>query len=200
MLARLTTEDLYTFPTKTASINNDSPITTRSISKAATTNVPGQVPTRVMSEFPRPNIGLRGVVKVEEEPVQFKKLALRGTLTDSTIGHVAIVVPGPGLKKAQKVKRPKTLPKKRPVRGNFKVQLGTSRSSASANKVWFFLRARHEDLLENLKPTFQKVKIDGGGTLYRIQVGPFKSWRAAQRMCETIKQRAVNCLPVSGNG
>ncbi len=206
MLARLTTADLYTFPTKTASINDDSPIATSSISKATLTSNPARKSRRVISEFARPNpnqnpdLGLRGVAKVEKQPVQYKKLTLRGTLTDPASGRVAIVVPGPGLKKAQKSKRPKTLPKKRVVRGNFKVQLGTSRTSSRANKVWFFLRAQHEDLLENLKPTFQKVKIDGGGILYRIQVGPFKSWRAAQRMCEAIKQRAVNCFPVSGNG
>ncbi len=207
MLARLTTADLYTFPTRTASVNDDSPITTSSISKATTTNNPARKSRRVIAEFARPNsnpnpdpdLGLRGVKKVEKQPVQYKKLALRGTLTDSASGRVAIIVPGPGLKKAQKAKRPKVLPKKRAVRGNFKVQLGTSRTSARANKVWFFLRAQHEDLLEKLKPTFQKVKLDDGGTLYRIQVGPFKSWASAQRMCEAIKQRAVNCFPVSGN-
>ncbi len=200
MLARLTTEDLYTFPTKTALINDESPITTSSISKAASTSNPEGTATRVISEFSIPSLGLRGVVKAEAEPVEYKKLALRGTLTNSASGRVAIVVPGPGLKKAQKAIRPKTLPKKRPASGNFKVQLGTSRSSDRANKIWFFLRAQNQDLLENLKPSFEKITIDDGGILYRIQVGPFKSWRAAERMCREIKKRAVNCFPVSGNG
>jgi len=200
MLARLTTEELYTFPTKTASINDDSPIATGSISKAAATSNQDRKSTRVISEFLRPNLGLRGVVKLEGEPVEYKKLALRGTLTNPVSGRIAIVVPGPGLKKAQKAIRPKVLPKRRSARGNFKVQLGTSRSSARANKVWFFLRAQNEDLLENLKPTFQKIKLGGGRMLYRIQVGPFKTWSAAERMCQAIKKRAVNCFPVSGNG
>ncbi len=200
MLARLTTENLYSFPTKTASVNDDSPITTSSISKAAATSNPDRKAMRVISEFPRPNLGLRGVVKVEAEPVEYKKLALRGTLTNPASARVAIIVPGPGLKKAQKVRRPKTVPKRRQARGKFKVQLGTSRSTARANKVWFFLRAQHEDLLDSLKPTFQKVKLGDGGTLYRIQVGPFKTWAAAEQMCQAIKKRAVNCFPVSGSG
>ena len=200
MLARLTTDDLYTFPTKTASKNDNSPIITSSISKATATSNQDRKSTSVVSEFPRPDLGLRGVVKVKAEPVEYKKLALRGSLTDPTSGRVAIVVPGPDLEKAQKVKRLKTLPKKRTPRGNFKVQLGTSRSSVKASKVWFFLRAQNEDLLEKLKPTFQKIKLGDGEILYRIQVGPFKTWTAAQRMCQAIKKRAVNCFPVSDNG
>ncbi len=200
MLARLTTEDLYTFPTRTALINDEGPITTSSISKAASTGEPEGGATRVISEFSIPNLGLRGVVKAEAEPVEYKKLALRGTLTNPVSGRVAIIVPGPGLKKAQQATRPKNLPKKRPASGKFKVQLGTSRSSTGANKIWFFLRAQNQDLLKNLKPTFEKITIDDGGVLYRIQVGPFRSWRAAERMCRAIKKRAVNCFPVSGNG
>lgn len=200
MLARLTTEDLYTFPTKNALINDDSPITTSSISKAASTNNPDGSSARVISEFSIPNLGLRGVVKAESEPMEYKNLALRGTLTNPASARPAIVVPGPGMKKAQKTIGPKTLKKRPQASGNFKVQLGTSRSSARANNIWSFLRAQNQDLLENLKPSFEKVKIDDGGVLYRIQVGPFKSWRAAERMCRAIKKRAVNCFPVSSNG
>ena len=199
MLARLTTENLYSFSPSSAAIIDDSPIITGSISKAAATKPTGKSP-RVISEFSRPDLGLRGMAKVKKEPVQYKKLALRGTLTEPSVGSVAIVVPGPGLKKAQKTNPVKALPKKRSVPGIFKVQLGTSDSSARANKVWFFLRAQNEDLLKNLKPTFERVDLGQRGILYRIQAGPLKSRQAAERLCRVIKTRAVNCFPISGNG
>lgn len=196
MLARLTTEDLYTFPTKTASTLDTSPTVTASIPKNAATGQPVLTDTRVISDFERLDMKLRGMVKVEPQPVTFKKLALRGTLTTSSPGSVALLVPGPGFRKAQQGRRTLSLPKKKPQRAHYKVQLGTSKNSDKARKIWFFLRAQHADLLKNLNPSFPRINLGDRGYLYRIQVGPFKTRQAANRLCNIIKERAVNCFLV----
>ncbi len=205
MLARLTTEDLYTFPTATGLPSNGSPTVTGSIPPGAARRdtVENTNQLNVINDIN--NLRLRSFVEVKKEPVQYKKLALRGSVTNAPIGRVAVIVPGPGLNAAKRGKRSAPIPRKKPApastkaRSKFKVQLGVSKTSAQANKVWFFLRAQHEDVLGQLRPTFQRVNLGKRGVLYRIQVGPFKSRLAADRLCKTIKERAVNCFPVDTN-
>lgn len=207
MLARLTTENLYTFPSGMASLPDGSPAVTGSIPRNAATQSLSGKSSRVIGENQSQKLGLRGFVEVETQPVQYKKLALRGTLNSASLGRVSLVVPGPGLKEAQSISNRLTpLPRKRPVRsrnkparGNFRVQLGISKTSAKANKIWFFLRAQNEDLLKDLTPVFQRVNLGTRGILYRIQVGPFRSRQAADQLCEIIKERAVNCFTVGIN-
>jgi len=196
MLARLTTENLYSFSAVTPPLIDDSPAITGSIPPTVMRKNLRNENTRPVQNNNSQYLGLRGVVEVEDKPVRYKKLALRGTLTSSTNGRVALIVPGPGLKRAQRASRSSLSSTKKPKHRTYKVQLGTSKTSASANKIWFFLRAQNEDLLKSLKPTFQRVKLNKGGILYRIQVGPFKSRQAAKRLCTAIEKRAVNCFPV----
>jgi len=199
MLARLTTKSLYTFAEATAAAPGSSPDVTGSLPQNGADE--GQISraSPVISGFQRPEPLLRGLVE-PETPKKYTRLALRGSLSGISAGRVAIVVPGPGLQRAQRATRVKPVAKKRPAKGKYKAQLGISPTSDKAKKTWFFLRAQHADLLENLKPTFQRVNLGKRGVAYRIQVGPFKTLKAATRLCNAIIERAVNCFPVAKQG
>jgi lipoprotein NlpI len=199
MLARLTTEELYSFAAGTEPQSDGSPVVTGSISKQAVGENLDKT-TRIISDFIPLNLKLRGSFEAKREVVQYRKFALRGSLTNAFDSRVALVVPGPGLKKTQRRAQKKASPVKQPAHGSFKVQLATSNSNAKANKIWFFLKAQNKDLLQNLKPSFQRVNLGNRGFLYRLQVGPFTSRQAAKRLCQAIQERAVNCFTVERNG
>ena len=206
MLARLVSDDLYSFSSEKLVIATSEPTVTGSIPQSAHTGDASVITPGVNSDYQQQGLRLRSFVEVETQPIRYKKLALRGALENTSIGQVALIVPGPGLKEAQRGRYTKPLPRKKPRRkklkphGIYKAQLGISKTSSHANKTWFFLRAQHGDLLEHLKPTFQRVHLGKRGIRYRIQVGPFKSMQAADHLCKAIKERAINCFPIGNEG
>ncbi len=200
MLARLTSEELYAFAARTEPQFDGSPVVTGSIpNQAVVENLDKS--TRIVSDFIPWKLKLRGSLEAKREVVRYKKFALRGSLTNASDGRIARLVPGYGLKKLQKRRAlKKTSPLKRPAHRSFKVQLATSNSNAKANRIWLFLKAQNEDLLQNLKPSFQRVNLGDRGFLYRLQVGPFSSLPTAKRLCQTMKEQAVNCFTVESSG
>jgi len=199
MLVRLTTEELYSFASKVEPQFDGSPAVTGSIPKQAVRENLDKT-TRIVSDFIPWKLKLRGSFEAKREGVQYRKFALRGSLTNVSDARVLRVVPVSGLKKAHRKSQRKASPIKKPEHVSFKVQLATSNNNAKANKIWVFLKGQNEDLLQNLKPFFQRVNLGKRGFLYRLQVGPFASRQAANRLCQAIQKRAVNCFTVENNG
>jgi len=199
MLARLTTEQLYAFAARTEPQFDGSPMVTGSIPKQAVGENLDKT-TRIVSDFIPLRLKLRGSLEARREVVQYKKFALRGSLSNVLDARVVSAVPRFGLKKAQTRTQKKASPVKRPEHESFKVQLATSKSTANANKIWVFLKAQNEELFQNLKPSFQRISLGARGVLYRLQVGPFNSQQAANRLCQTMKEQAVNCFTVESSG
>lgn len=222
ILARLTTNDLYSFPAQKRALKTEvattstptptaitrSPVTTAAIDvKQSKSRLPSKS-NLVLSEFERLDLKMAGQTNDQPKPVRYGKLALRGKFGTSSLGSVAVVVPGPGLKKVTepvKVIRVLPLPKpnlrrlarqKRGLKGMYLAQLGAGNSQDNAEKMWFLLKIQHKDLLKPLKSNIERVDLGAQGVFYRVQAGPFKSQDSAEILCTKIKKRGVNCFSV----
>lgn len=68
----------------------------------------------------------------------------------------------------------------------FRVQLGAMSSLAGAQKLWQQLNANRGDLFEGYQPIFEEIE-QPGGSIVRLQLGPFASYRQANAFCEALK-------------
>jgi TPR repeat protein len=77
-----------------------------------------------------------------------------------------------------------------------RVQLGAMISLPSAEKLWAQIRDHNKIILEPYRPIYREL-VTGERTVYRVQIGPFDSQRAATDLCETLKARTGRgCLVV----
>ena len=77
------------------------------------------------------------------------------------------------------------------------VHLASYSSRKNAERGWRQLVSRNSDLLGALRPDFQKVKVEGRGTFYRLRAQPLPTRNAASELCRTLKARGAYCR-VSG--
>jgi len=86
-----------------------------------------------------------------------------------------------------------TLP---PGKGYF-LQLGALRSVEAAQASWTQLKAAQPDILGNLPANAVRVDLGSDqGVFYRVMAGPIADESAAERGCNTLKQRHVACILV----
>ena len=78
----------------------------------------------------------------------------------------------------------------------FRIQLGAYKDDATARSEWRRLQAAHGAQLKALRLSVMPVEVEGKGTLYRVQGGPFPEARAAAT-CAALQARAQACLVVS---
>lgn len=186
MLARLTTQDLYNFPDDKNQPLDMTPKTTASIS--AKTIRSGVLDTRraKLSEFEKLDLRMRGLVEKKPAPqvaVAPIRLALRGGFGTSSLGSIAVMVPGPGWKKSS-------------VKPSYFAEVGMGRTREKAETLWFFLKVQHDDLLARYTSKIKRAKRDSGEIFYRVQAGPLKNRHAANALCEAIERRGVQCRSV----
>ncbi len=81
-------------------------------------------------------------------------------------------------------------------RSRLRIQLGSYRSAAEAERAWKRLSAREELLLGDLDPLVARADLGDRGIFHRLQAGPFESVKAAQAACARLKQRKLGCLVV----
>ncbi len=79
----------------------------------------------------------------------------------------------------------------------FALQIVALRDRAAVAAFWRRMQERAGDLVADLEP-----RILAGGTparpLYRLQIGPLPSRRAAERRCAALKSAGFDCLLVKG--
>ena len=73
------------------------------------------------------------------------------------------------------------------------VHLASYSSQANAERGWRQLVSRNPDLLGALQPDFQKVKVQGRGTFFRLRAQPLPTRNAATELCRTHKARGAYC-------
>jgi hypothetical protein len=78
----------------------------------------------------------------------------------------------------------------------YRVQIGSMRSQASAERAWKITSGKHKDVLGALSLQVQRAKLQGRGEFFRVQAGPLKDAAAARQVCTTLKQRKVGCIIV----
>jgi hypothetical protein len=83
-----------------------------------------------------------------------------------------------------------------PGKGYF-LQLGALRTVEAAQASWTQLKAAQPDILGKLPANAVKIDLGGDrGVFYRVMAGPIADESAAERNCNTLKQRHVACILV----
>lgn len=77
-----------------------------------------------------------------------------------------------------------------------RVQLGSYRSAADAERAWKRLSTREKPILGAVGPFVARADLGDRGVFYRLQAGPFESVEAARAACARLKQRKLGCLVV----
>lgn len=77
-----------------------------------------------------------------------------------------------------------------------RVQLGSYRSAADAERAWKRLSTREKPILGAAGPFVARADLGDRGVFYRLQAGPFESVEAARAACARLKQRKLGCLVV----
>ncbi len=80
--------------------------------------------------------------------------------------------------------------------GSRLVQLGAFDSAVSAREAWNRLVGRHGDLLGS-KSLFVERTTANARVFYRLRVAGFADNEATRSMCEALKARGVDCIPVT---
>lgn len=79
----------------------------------------------------------------------------------------------------------------------FRIWLVSLHDEAAAKSAWSLLSQRHGDVLGKLEPFIEPAVAVDGGTLYRVQAGPFDSALAAQEACATLGARSTYCVAIA---
>jgi len=78
----------------------------------------------------------------------------------------------------------------------FRIWLASFHDEASARAAWQALSRANADVLGALMPTIVRVDDGGGGSLYRVQAGPFASAIEAQDVCAALGVRSTACVAI----
>jgi cell division septation protein DedD len=78
------------------------------------------------------------------------------------------------------------------------VQLGAFDSEGSTRKAWEQLVQRHPDLLGS-KQLYVERTTANARVFYRLRVAGFQSSDQTRAMCEALRARGIDCIPVTLN-
>ena len=89
------------------------------------------------------------------------------------------------------------VPLKKPVLyDGYLVQLMAQRRPGPLKDTWNRISERHAAILGDLKPIIEKADLGERGTMYRLKTGPFESRGGADRMCDALKKRGLDCFSI----
>ena len=77
------------------------------------------------------------------------------------------------------------------------VQLGALSSEDAARGEWERLQRRVPELA-GFQPRITRLERDGLSTLYRLRTGGLPDAAAAKALCEAVRARSGQCVPVAG--
>lgn len=80
--------------------------------------------------------------------------------------------------------------------GPYRIQLGSYKDPATAQRRWQALKDSHRDLLGGLSLVLEKADLGPRGTYYRIQAGPLRTASETKTLCAQLAERKVNCILV----
>jgi len=84
----------------------------------------------------------------------------------------------------------------RPVGPGFRVQLAAVRDQDDARRAWAGLVDRLGPLVADHQPVYERAETVNG-VFYRVQLGPFASEQAADRLCVEVQRRNASCFVVA---
>lgn len=81
-----------------------------------------------------------------------------------------------------------------PTDSGYVLQLASLRSEELARQEWTRIQNGNKGLLGQMKAIVERAEIDGIGTRYRLQTGPFPTKATAQDLCAQLKAAKQDCL------
>lgn len=81
-----------------------------------------------------------------------------------------------------------------PTDSGYILQLASLKSEAIALQEWKRIQNANKSLLAQMKAIVEKAEIEGIGTRYRLQTGPFPTKATAQDLCAQLKAAKQDCL------
>jgi hypothetical protein len=78
----------------------------------------------------------------------------------------------------------------------FRVQLAAVRAPEDARRAWADLARRLGPLVADQEPFYERAETVNG-VFYRVQLGPFASEQAADRLCVEVQRRNASCFVVA---
>ena len=73
------------------------------------------------------------------------------------------------------------------------VQVGAHKSQTEALAIYADIQQKNPKLLGNYPPLVQKASV-GGGTMYRLRVGPIANKSEAYKLCGDLKAQGTDCF------
>lgn len=112
--------------------------------------------------------------------------------------------PAPAAKAASAAAKPAATPASPPASrevasvasGSRLVQLGAFDSEGIARQAWNILAKRHADLLGS-KSLYVERTTANARVFYRLRVAGFQTADQTRQMCEALRARGVDCIPVT---
>ncbi len=81
-----------------------------------------------------------------------------------------------------------------PTDSGYVLQLASLKSEQIALQEWKRIQNVNKGLLAQMKAIVEKAEIEGIGTRYRLQTGPFPTKATAQDLCAQLKAAKQDCL------
>jgi hypothetical protein len=79
--------------------------------------------------------------------------------------------------------------------GGWRVQVASVKTEELAKSTWARLQSAHGDMMANLRMQAVRVDLGDKGVFYRVQAGPLDE-KQAHNVCNTLKSRKTDCVPV----
>ncbi len=79
---------------------------------------------------------------------------------------------------------------------DWRIQIGAVGSDAKARSEFKRHQTKHKDLLGKLSLEVQNVKVNSKD-YFRIRIGPLADVNAAKKLCDSLKKRSIDCIPVA---
>ena len=83
---------------------------------------------------------------------------------------------------------------------DFVVQLASVKTRAGAEQEWRKLQKRFPEILSDMVPALDEVKLAEYGTVIRVRTGAFDSQRDAANLCAQLAAKSQACLVVKTSG
>lgn len=134
---------------------------------------------------PRPMNRPANLVVARAKPAAAKPAPAAAPTPEAAVARVAASTPAPVAKEAAGLQR-----------GTRLVQLGAFDSEAITRKAWEQLVARNPDLLAS-KSLYIERTTANARVFYRLRVAGFQNTDQTREMCESLRARGVDCIPVT---
>ncbi len=160
---------------------------------AAGTEMAALDPTDPAAAGPRPMNRPAGmkVTRPKTTPVASKPVAAPAAPAAVPAAAVVASTPAPAKAKPAAVKEVSTVKS-----GTRLVQLGAFDSDALTRQAWSQLVAQNGDLLAS-KSLYVERTTANARVFYRLRVAGFQSADETRQMCESLRARGVDCIPVT---